>query len=316
MKTSAIYSFLVAVLIVGNAHAQLIKSINFDTYTSSTNNDLVNNFIGGYTFIQQQTGGITGGAIPINAASETQPATYNKSIKISAAKTTASICFKYSNAAFQDNSLEAASLTFLSDPILKIMISATGQGLSTGNNYSGSSIYINSGGKLADGHWYQLKGELEFGTSSSSLNVSAWLYDLGTSGTASPALVLSLLNKVYTNEFAANNNMVNLQFFGYNRGGGVMLDNFNINSQTVGVDDPQFASSFIISTINNNKGFYVSNSLNSTVSYELLGSNGAIISKGLIQKSVVIPTSFLATGTYFLRIYNQENSITRKIVNY
>ncbi len=238
-------------------------SVDFNTYTSPTDNDLVNNFqlnqngSGSTPFSQVTTGGITGGYVSIDPSSYGWNGVYTgQSFSNSTGnQLSLSAYFKFSSSAFQSSSwwfplrlgwLTSTSSIVESAPNMAYWVeNAIGDDLTkfriqvVFTDGTGSSIgHFNESGKfdLEDGHWYQLSTSLT-NLGGQSYDVSAVLSDHGTSGSASPSVIGSTdyvadSTHYFTSDFSGVS-AVYAAFNAQGPGGVVGVDNFSANVEEV-----------------------------------------------------------------------------------
>ncbi|MEO6834175.1 MAG: T9SS type A sorting domain-containing protein [Chitinophagaceae bacterium] len=314
MKRIYLTSFICLSYIL--SHAQTInQTIDFNTYVSATNNDLVNNFNGSYTYTQSQTNGITGGAI-MTSSSSGATAKYNNIVKISSAITSASISFKFDKTLYNAGHASgyAASIQF-NNPVSAqpLRFSAEGGEISIRTTSSNNSTSFTNGAILPDGHWYQLKAEVAKSATPGRLNCSVYLYDLGTSGTSAPSLVKSRLNDDMNNDFGTQDNL-SLELDAEQREGTTYLDNFNISAQSTGISSEQLSSVLTIPSLISNDQLQLSSTISTPVSYELYSSNGAKLRSGTFIGKTTLDCSSYPNALYIIKLSSDGGSVVRRII--
>jgi len=173
---------LFLILLSHICQAQVTQFINFDNYLSANDNDLVNNFEAGNPFVQQDSNGITGGAL-VPPAIGGNYAILKRKYQVQANSSSFSVFFKYYD------SLDKLAGSFTIELRLDLKSSATGNAL---NSYVQAYIYKNTmevgnaGSKrsinftntpLRSGHWYQLVMNLGLADGQDSLRANTYVYD-------------------------------------------------------------------------------------------------------------------------------------------
>ena len=232
-------TLLTTALLLGLAfasHAQVVtETVDFNTYSSPSNNDLTTRFLPGdgfqpTDFTQTPTGGITGGALvtppTVRADFLTYCTTHRNTLN---QQLEASVCFKFNTSLIPPSSSPGGgSIIFQSDIINRSWLVAFGDNKLRLQSYGYvRAVNLPIGTALQNGHWYRLTSRFTplGGAFNDQVSAGGQLDDLGTSGTATPALVVG-----YTATFA-DAAMVSaityrVQVTGVKTGGAELLDNF------------------------------------------------------------------------------------------
>lgn len=234
---------------VNNAISQIItENVNFNNYTSSTSNDLTNNFIfstfAAPNFLtQSNSGGITGGALITTNTNNwgndiiKYCSTYKNLIN---SMIETSICFKFNSAFVNPNASERAiaiwmygdspnhnicfHLDYGNTNIKSIII--------TGYNYTPNQPpYIT----LINGHWYKFVGQYIplGGNFGDEVSVKAEVFDLGLNGTSLPTSIGNLTASIYDINLVSSTKYI-LGISGAKWGGSQYLDNFTFKGEKQG----------------------------------------------------------------------------------
>ena len=239
MKTVTKTLMTVVLVVAGLAASaqHVTKTVDFDTYTSPTQNDYTTWFSGGAGFEQQPTGGITGGALvtPDTAAWGNGNAQYCFKIKTEAwDSATVSISFLYDSTAVVPSALNRA---------VSIWLNASADW----NQYLVTSIthnkrlemigygWTNSPGialPLQHAHWYNLRVTPHFipGFAGWMYTAAAYVYDLGLDGMQTPVLI-GTDNGAENNEVFPTDTALAVSIGGSRAGGASLLDDFYFNAK-------------------------------------------------------------------------------------
>jgi len=216
-----------------------VKTVNFDNYTSETNNDLTNNFIlsqyATTDFISQVTsGGITGGAIePSNSVSWAND-TYlfcSNYINVTGETIETSISFKYNADLINSNQYERAVAIWLRG----------------NNNNRDISFYVNRDQTLSitsynyaqntelffeSGKWYTLVVQYQSvgGSNGDEVFAKAEVFDLGVDGKETPVSIGDHTATIYDIDLV-NSSEFEIHISGTKWGGSELLDNFIFNGK-------------------------------------------------------------------------------------
>lgn len=230
------------------------QTILFNNYTSSNNNDFVNNFEGIFNYVPQQTGGITGGCVQISSAISEGVAVYKPKYYWNFPQSSpfkASICFKYVLASdSKSGSDPSCELSFVQyDTSMNIPTSNNDVSAQCGYDVLTNGIEISSSDKylasnLVDA-WYKL--ELTFYNIDSTIYAKTRLFNLGTTGLSTPVKVDSVV-KSYKDDFHFRDDVYyKIHLIASHHNGGDYLDDFNYpNAQSVGINETVKKNDFII----------------------------------------------------------------------
>lgn len=235
----------------------ITEYVDFNDYTSLTNNDFKNKFSNGLGLTQINTSGITGGALttPNSISWGNDDAIYFSKYKNAVGSTNkTSISFKYNSTLVNPNDYQRAvsislkpkhdsnhyiTTTVEKDKSLGIL------SYSWNNNY-GTTL------DLKDNYWYKLQVTTNVfgGTFGDGINILAEVYKLGLNGTDSPILVNSATGIIYDITFAKDT-AIQVSFSGTRWGGAEYLDNFTFQGLK-SVDSRDFNISGITELIKEN----------------------------------------------------------------
>jgi hypothetical protein len=226
------------------AFGQVMESVNFDTYTSPTNNDLANRFIrptfaASNILTQMTTGGITGGAIaPINEPNYGNDytqycSTYANTLGVT---TETTVSFKYNSALVNTNSFARPVVIYLDNNIGNegISFNLNRGGLQVVSyNYNNQTALPNT--TFVSGRWYKVSAQYRpvGGQFNDQFTVRMELFDLGTTGTSTPvskgfhAATIYRAAVVGASSYTAG-------IMGAKWGGAELLDNFTFSGNKAG----------------------------------------------------------------------------------
>ncbi len=237
------------------------QTILFNNYVSSTNNDLVNNFDGAYTFTQMTTNGITGGCVNIPTTGMSNVARYIPKYKWTFTQANpfkASICFKYVSANDIKNNV-FPTCKFQLRQYDSATATSTGNFIDTECDFEQISVSCGVGTSYSDyfptyfslpDSWFKF----EFATYNinQELYMTTKMYDLGINGTSTPNLI-STVNKNITTSFPSDLGMYyQIWMVGYYTYGAQYLDNFNITSNfPSGTTEVANSREFVLTTNGN-----------------------------------------------------------------
>lgn len=335
MKKQLLFGLLISCF-AANAQSYYVDSVNFDNYISPSDNDLVNDFSGTYFVTQIDSNGITGGCLlPESSFMSSDNATYNKKYYLNQSDslpTTGSICFKYSLSAakvlkygpYIDFTFENDSRHFFSWADATLAYDDI-------SGYTGSRLYVQGayGGfgttmfPMTDGHWFKLVLQISVQTVDTvknldTISASAYLYDIGVSGTDAPTLIFSNVNRsIGTDNFELPNSYMYPHLNGAANGGVVYLDNYNIsgyryptaNVQKFTLKDNNIAMPTFVSNI-----LPVRSNLKSSVSYYIYDMAGRAIKDGTFINNTNINVSTLPSSNYFIRFINDNKTLVKRFV--
>ena len=240
-KTLLATALLLALALTGRAQA-VTETVDFNTYASPTNNDLTTRFLPGNgslptDFTQTATGGITGGALVVPPTVRedylyyctTHRNTLNQVLE-------ASICFKYNTSLIAPSSAPGGAALFFQGSLNHNWHVLFYQNNLQLRSYGyGRLVPLPTGTALQNGHWYRLTSRLTplGGAFNDQMTAGGQLDDLGTTGLATPALVVS-----YTATFAdatmVGNATYQIQVTGVKNQGAELLDNFTYTGVKAG----------------------------------------------------------------------------------
>jgi hypothetical protein len=308
-----------------NTYAQMVtETVDFDYYTSATDNDLENRFDGGLGLTQIQTNGITGGCLetPTTINWGTDNATYCTRFKGVIGETyEAGISFKYDTSNFNNINFDRPVSLWMKpyvDPNHYIIASVLDSKKIQIVSYSatGSSLTM----QLQQGHWYELFVNTAFngGGTGDEIIINAQVNDLGTSGTNLP-IPAGYANTTLHDSIIIADTSIEVSITGTSWGGAQYLDNFRIeanksydNCITTAVeeytsDDIQIANSGLaitVSTGNLQQG--------SIDIYDVHGKK--LVEMMLTSGKTIFDTSGMPAGIYFVTINSGSTLITKKFV--
>lgn len=238
-KTLLATALLLALALTGRAQA-VTETVDFNTYSSPTNNDLANRFLPGNgfqptDFTQTTTGGITGGALvtppTVRADVLTYCATHRSSLN---QLLEVSICFKY-NASLVAATPGGASILLDGGDNRNLLIStANNRVMIQAYSYVQGTAFP-TGTTLQNGHWYRLTARYTplGGTFNDQVSAQGLLDDLGTSGTATPVRV-GAHTATFADAALVSKATLQLSFTGVRNGGVELLDNFSFSGVKAG----------------------------------------------------------------------------------
>ena len=306
--------------------AQTSHTVDFNTYVSASNNDLMNNFTGSFGLTQQTTNGITGGCVLPAPTTTYNEALYNSKCYLRPSdpnQTTVSISFKYSASGASSGD---------PGPVVGFMITSDSTG-SLAAGYASATIsaypfggsmftidgayahYSSASFNLVDGHWYQLKLSIR-AMDMDSVSTSAYVYELGAAGTSSPTLISSFLsNTEYTHGITWPHSFFLPTLNGGASGGVVYMDNFNVTAYSApsGIAPVELHEDIFITNPVTNK-LSVSNSNKNEMQYIIYNTAGAKMKAGVINGVENIDVSSLPASLYFIRFLSGNNTIVRKFI--
>lgn len=216
-------------------------AVSFDNYSSASNNDYVNGFNEGQYcapgyYVQQTTGGITGGALRAsNIGNYGNDTSIYKTVFGNSPGTTnvASMSFKFNsslvNAVQFNTALELAISPDDGNHQFRSSIRGTGTDL-------GLYIYAYSGSArgtiplLSNNVWYNLRlAVTNIGGALDQVNVEASFFNLGVTGQSAPSLIGTAALTVFDTAFATDVS-VETHIYSERRSGADVLDNFSAGS--------------------------------------------------------------------------------------
>ena len=323
-------TFLAAALIAAgvNASAQhVIKTVDFDQYTSPTNNDYVTWFSGGMGLEPQPTGGITGGALatPDSSSWGNGNARYCFKIKTEAWDSAAiSISFLYDSTLVVPSSLNRAVSIWLNpsaDWNQYLITSVTHNQRLEMIGYG----WTNSPGvmlPLQHAHWYNLRVTPQFipGFAGWMYNATAYVYDLGTDGMQTPVLI-GTDNGSENNEIFPTDTAIAVSISGSRAGGAALLDNFyfdaklsadscEVDTTTNAVIDVQNAS---VAYTLNGTNLRVQTNLNDAVT--ITDAAGRVLHQAVADENKTdFDLSHQPVGIYLISVRTQDRVRTTRFL--
>lgn len=310
------------------ASGQISDSVNFNTYVSATNNDLVNKFTGSHGMVQQTTNGITGGSVlPASSITTTNDAVYFRKYNYQSLTnyTTVSVCFKYNTSLATDYATAChVGLVVNSDSAVTLMAwvmanvyyvagAASGVQLQiTGNGLNDNSAPIH----VTSGNWYKLSLKAHAINDTYSV-ASAYLYDIGATGLSAPVLKLSYLNDtVFTGGVRYPKSYMIGVMNGGADGGAVYLDNWDVDGYyyyPAGIEELNQQSHFTVPSLVSTS-LNVSCDLGNDVEYAIYNVNGSIVGRGKFYKDESIDVSSLPPAEYFIRFLSEKQVVTKRFI--
>lgn len=215
-------------------YAQTVtEKVKFDQYASPTDNDLSNLFSGGGDMFQDTVSGITGGAVSLPDSIDwgNDNATYCSKYKNGiGTKLITKVAFKYHDSLINTTKYQRAVSLWLK-PVVNSnrYIIATVERTKAIGIYSyawnnNASYFIN----LLNDHWYQLSltAHTTGGINGDEIEITAEVFDLGTSGTSSPVSIGADTGIINDLTFATDT-AIRVSFSGARWGGSSYLDDFS-----------------------------------------------------------------------------------------
>ena len=233
------------IIVQVNTFSQVInENVNFNNYVSSSNNDLLNNFIldsGEKLMTQINTNGITGGALvpPDHISSSRDRIKYCSTYKnLINSENITSISFKYNSALRNSISTQSAveiefngdkgaysniSFSLKNDKFLSI-------NWGSGNKYEGKTL------TLQNNRWYKMTSTFKLiGGINQEFLFKNELFDLGIDGTQSPTKIETIQTIIYNSNWAIiNSTKFELEIYATKWGGVEYLDNFTFSGEKNG----------------------------------------------------------------------------------
>jgi hypothetical protein len=328
MKKAILVSGMLCSLL--SVNAQTTQSIAFDSYVSTSNNDLKNKFIGSYTFSQVASGGITGGAVAITGNNDrneynlTGWATLKDTFNITANNLNASICFKYApntNTNYQPAAIKiqtvGVDLSSMSDCLnayYEYNGNEDGQvSVNTIASSSSSSFHTN----LVTGHWYKLSISTQKGAAP-TVNFTISLQDLGATGTGTPQTIATKTSALNIGDFFNPDYDIMVGFTGDHAGGADYLDNFSVTGTMLhgssNINEAMLSNAINMPTLVNDQIPITISELNEIVNYTISDINGKTLFTGKFTNKTNINIAGLTTGSYFASFRNKDSKIVKKFL--
>ncbi|PZF71255.1 T9SS type A sorting domain-containing protein [Taibaiella soli] len=287
------------------------SSINFDNYTSATDNDFVNNFTLTRAGLVQIPGtGITGGGVQLS--SRGGEAVFNQLGNLSRLPTTMSVCFKFDKYSFQNkgNGPSVELKIMQCNHTGYISISAERELITIASPSGSCSYTFVNGGTLVDGNWYKLEGNVSINGNVCSIS----LFDLGSDGLAAPIFVRNGTFYTGSNDFYTySNEPVKLILSG--NGGASYLDSFYVSwwASSLGVDNLSSIPGLNVASVVSNE-LSLSIQSDQQCTYEIWTLNGSRIERGIFNRNVNINTSDLSPATYIIVVGSGGSMVSKRFV--
>ena len=291
------------------------QAISFDNYISSTNNDLVNNFDGAYTFTQITSNGITGGCVNVPTTGMSDVARYKPKYKWNFTQANpfkVSVCFKYVGASdLKDNIYPTCQ--FQLRQYDSATSTETGHFIDAMCDYEQISMNYNvtlsSSGYLPP-YFYLPDSWFKFEFYTYNINQDLYmvskLYDLGANGLAAPILMSTVSNND-TSSFPSNLGVYyQMWMVGYHSYGAQYLDNFNITSNfSTGTNDVVGYQDFQLSS--NGNSLSLDNLGNKMVTLNVYDISGQkLFTSTTSDSKSYFDISSFANGIYFAEIVSNQ----------
>ncbi|MBL7707006.1 MAG: T9SS type A sorting domain-containing protein [Taibaiella sp.] len=331
-------ALLPIVLLLGSAltnFGQTTSTVLFDNYTSTTNNDLKNNFTGNYTFEQVANSGISGGAVNITGNSTYGGhendlfAIFKDTFDINAATIKASICFKhavgvddlYPSTILKIQTAGAPEWTISHYIQAEVSIDETSTQKFdlTMKGVSHSASNGLAANALIPGNWYRLSLTVQKNTAvgaTDSLECTALLENLGASGTASPQVVSSKTSWFrYVYDFYNTDYSLVVGIVGNKDGGVTHLDNFSVTgvlkNGSTSINPINLNENIRISTFVNDKlQMYVDQNLG--LEYHIFNNLGQLQEKGNLRQYKEVNLSNYSSGLYHIKFRSTKGYANKK----
>jgi hypothetical protein len=307
------------------ASAQMVsETVDFDYYTSSTDNDFENRFDNGTGLMQIQTNGITGGCLqtPQTIFWGNDNAVYCTRFKADLGVVyTTGICFKYDTSQFNNINYDRPASVWMKpyvDPNHYIIASVLDSRQIQIVSYSatGSSPTM----QLLQGHWYNLLLNTSFagGAQGDEIGINAQVNDLGIAGT-DPPIPVSFANATLHDSIMMADTSIEVSITGTSWGGAQYLDNFRF-------DGMKSSDNCIFTAVEENSPENIQVAMNGSMltvntgniqngTIEIYDMRGNLLAEKKISTGPTkIEISGMASGIYLLSIKNEKYSVTKKIV--
>ena len=307
--------------------AQMVsETVDFDTYSSASDNDFQNRFDNGPGLNQLQTNGITGGCLetPHTENWGNDNAVYCTHFKgqIGVSYITG-ICFKYDTTQLNSINFDRAASLWMkpfADPNHYVIVSVLGTGHIQIVSYSATAS--SAAMQLQQGHWYNLLLITDFtgGAFNDQININAQVNDHGLSG-QDPPFPIGFTNAVLHDSILIADADIEVSVTGTSWGGAIYLDNFrsdgmksydNCVSTVVNENGKEDYFSFSIS--NNNLTVHAKADFRDS-EVEILNLKGQKLMVGKINSGISkYNLTTLPAGFYFLSVANEKGRETKKFV--
>jgi hypothetical protein len=303
----------------------VIENVLFDNYISVSDNDFVNHFTGGLGLTQITTNGITGGCLttPNTVNWGTDNAIYcSKYVASETDYSDTRIAFKYDTTHINSSNFDRAVSIFLRPSVdfnhyIIASVTYTKRIQIVTYSWANTPPLVN----LLHGHWYQFLLNTDFVTGNPlyQINVSASVYDLGTTGQFPPIPVGNSTGTFY-DSLLFGDTAVQVSLTGTLWGGAKYLDNFHFEGVkssdsclSIPTLLPTFEQEEPAAIISDNK-IIVTNNL-STLNLNIYSLSGQKIFSEICSLSYSsFSISDLPQGIYFLRYSNAQFSRMKKFV--
>jgi hypothetical protein len=329
-------ALLLALAFTGRAQV-VTETVDFNTYASPTSNDLTTRFLPGNfiqptDFTQTPTGGITGGALVVPPTLRedylTYCATHRNTLN---QQLEASICFKYNTSLIPPSSLPGgAGIIFQGEINRRWIVAFYNNTLQLRSYGYVQDVRLPTGTALQNGHWYRLTSRFTplGGAFNDQVSAGAQLDDLGTSGTATPTLMVG-----YTATFAdapmVSAATYQVQVTGMKTSGAELLDNFTFTGvkgsslcTPLATTDPALPTTALTLSPNPAHG-HVAITPSPGFGGQLLALHvrdlrGALVAVPLTRAASGAPTGFdtsaLAPGLYLVQAQTSTGAWLQKLV--
>ncbi|GDX53143.1 hypothetical protein LBMAG27_21900 [Bacteroidota bacterium] len=314
---------LIIFLSINFGFAQTVtKSVDFNTYTSASDNNLANWFSGGNGLTQIISTGISGGCLATPDS-------------INWGNDEANYCFKYKGGDLANN---ATSICFKYDTTLTAIPSYARCAAIWLKPYADFNHYIVTSVShdkkieiltyswnnnpypfvaLVHGNWYQLKLQLTY-SAADTIHIHSEVNDLGASGTALPTLVAQSNGAINDALFFADS-AVQIGVSGTHKGGALYLDNFSYEGQKSN-DSCTYTVPNIVNDLseenfsfsNTNSQIQVNNSSSIKMKVEIINIEGKILATKIVDGNFLFSTLQLASGIYLLKASWTEGDFVKQ----
>jgi hypothetical protein len=230
MKKYTILLFAMLNLSLASTAQSVTQTVRFDTYVSSSNNDLVNNFSNTSWITQVTSGGITGGALapPDSISWGNDKLNFCRNFfNIQDSAMDNSICFLYDASKVRPSAYQRAADIMLFSGVVNhyILFSVNYNHHLTILSYGSASDSLLS--PLVSGHWYRLVTTLK-SLASNGVFTKAEVFDLGTGGTGTPVSMGSNTS-VFVDQDVNQSNFIDVSVSGAGFGGSALLDDYTFH---------------------------------------------------------------------------------------
>lgn len=324
-------TFLIAgVFFAASLNAQSVtENVHFDYYQDASVNDFTNHFTAGYGLTQIETNGITGGCltVPDSISWGNDNAVYCSRYKPQSGDTmTTSLNFRYDSATVKMSAYQRAMSIWLTpgsdfnhyivstvSPDKKIEILTYGW---VNSPYPLLALHSN--------HWYNYQLRVIV-TGVQQVSVKASVFDLGTSGTATPALVNSSSGTFNDDVFVADTS-IRVSITGASYGGAKYLDDFQFHGPEGVTNCVNVATGITHPVASTGLSVYPSPAFNQiTVKWNgsiVKGMEGSmftvagkkVLTFPITANETVLDLQTCPDGLYFIRCQSPAETITSQVV--